>query len=588
MADSDFRNMIVKLYSGVPLDSSYTDTRWFASLSEQVAFFNGKAIKTIPSNSYQRIDSTVGGPRRASTIRVNVEMDSIANCNYISFNNNYPSHGKTYYCFVKSLNYINPNNTEIEYVIDYLQTYMFDFQFKPCFVIREHASAAEDEYFANLQPEPVAACAETEGEYERIKIIDNPSPTLHVCVAPTTGLEQIITQCSPPNLFGGIYNGCFYKSYPATLESIEEAASFISLCGLTGGSGSIVGVFMTPTAMTPSINPIRKEFTSSLLIRPTEFKYGQYGVHTIRNKKLASSLFTKIKCYSDTGETMEYIPEYLESGYTSAGNYVQGVISYITYDGLQAVLIPKYKGLDENYYYGVNYTCRVECMYNPTAYGSAKIGGAVTAMGIVAAAAGVGIMAAAPAIAGGLSTAAGAYEQWTQSYSAAKAAGVPTTGIEMMRRSALNKSVLAGAAQEGFEALGGVRNVGGQIAKLGANILSSAGRGSASNVPLPSQMFAMGLYGYELRRIVPTIDEAERIDQFFDMYGYAVNQLKQPNVDTRASWNYLQLQDPAIFPVSQKGMPVAAMDKIKSIFSEGIRLWHVDAVGDYSVTNEAK
>ena len=96
----------------------------------------------------------------------------------------------------------------------------------------------------------------------------------------------------------------------------------------------------------------------------------------------------------------------------------------------------------------------------------------------------------------------------------------------MMKRSALNKSVLAGAAQEGFEALGGVLNVGGQIAKLGTNILSSPGHGSASNVPQPSQMFAMGLYGYELRRIVPTIDEAERIDQFFDMYGYALPVLR--------------------------------------------------------------
>lgn len=47
---------------------------------------------------------------------------------------------RTYYCFIKSIDYVNINTFEITYAIDWIQTFLFDFQIGVCFVEREHVN----------------------------------------------------------------------------------------------------------------------------------------------------------------------------------------------------------------------------------------------------------------------------------------------------------------------------------------------------------------------------------------------------------------------------------------------------------------
>lgn len=93
--------------------------------------------------------------------------------------------------------------------------------------------------------------------------------------------------------------------------------------------------------------------------------------------------------------------------------------------------------------------------------------------------------------------------------------------------------------------------------------------------------FAMGMHGFDFRRQCADLDTLEKIDTFFDMFGYAVNKVKVPNTQTRQCWNYVQLDTPCIVG----SVPVQGMNRIKQAFSDGIRLWHVDEVGDYSKDN---
>lgn len=75
---------------------------------------------------------------------------------------------------------------------------------------------------------------------------------------------------------------------------------------------------------------------------------------------------------------------------------------------------------------------------------------------------------------------------------------------------------------------------------------------------------------------------AERIDKYFDMYGYLTNTLKVPNINNRPNWNYVKLQGANILA----NIPQEDLHQIKEFFNNGITLWHnTNNFLDYSVNN---
>lgn len=82
----------------------------------------------------------------------------------------------------------------------------------------------------------------------------------------------------------------------------------------------------------------------------------------------------------------------------------------------------------------------------------------------------------------------------------------------------------------------------------------------------------------------PSLEEAVKLDQFFDMYGYATNAVKVPNEDSRESWNYVKTDNVII----NGSMPVQDMANIKAMYNRGVRFWHTTDVGNYSLSNRDK
>ena len=124
-------NSTIRLLSGVPLNMGYENTIYFASKSAQANYFIGKTVAVFNENTYQRVS--------LGTVRVECNVDTVQNCNYMCFiNRNYGA--KWFYAFVTDVRYINDVTTEVDYVIDDLQTYFFDIELKECFVEREHTA----------------------------------------------------------------------------------------------------------------------------------------------------------------------------------------------------------------------------------------------------------------------------------------------------------------------------------------------------------------------------------------------------------------------------------------------------------------
>lgn len=138
-------NSDIYLLAGIPLDNTYTDTIWFDNATSQYNWFNGKAVRRFTEQYYQRVNR--------NRIRVNVSSDLLYNCNYLMFRNtNFGN--RWFYAFItKPPEYINNAVAEIEYEIDVMQTWLFDYQMnRPVWVERNHT--VSDVIGQNVVAEP--------------------------------------------------------------------------------------------------------------------------------------------------------------------------------------------------------------------------------------------------------------------------------------------------------------------------------------------------------------------------------------------------------------------------------------------------
>lgn len=122
----------IRLLSGVPLYSDYKHTRWFNKKSEQTSYFkNRNVVHSMSEANFQRIEGR-------HFVAVNKHIDDLWNTNYIMFQNKQYTN-KWFYGFITKFEYKNKNNTHVHFDIDVIQTWMFDIDFKPSFINREHA-----------------------------------------------------------------------------------------------------------------------------------------------------------------------------------------------------------------------------------------------------------------------------------------------------------------------------------------------------------------------------------------------------------------------------------------------------------------
>jgi hypothetical protein len=74
----------------------------------------------------------------------------------------------------------------------------------------------------------------------------------------------------------------------------------------------------------------------------------------------------------------------------------------------------------------------------------------------------------------------------------------------------------------------------------------------------------------------------KKLESFFNLYGYKVNEVKLPNFHTRKYWNYVQTSSCVI----TGNFNHEDLNELKAIFDNGITFWHVDDIGNYSLENE--
>lgn len=304
-------NTTIKILHNVPLDNTYEHTIYFDNSSAQSSYFSGLAKYTFDEQSYQRV--------KRGYIRVAKNAESLYDCNYLMFQNS-AFGNKWFYAFIKSVEYINNGVSEIEFEIDVMQTWFFDYELEQCFVEREHS--ATDVAGDNIVPENLE-----KGEYIIYGMTKaGVSPLLEYKVDATINknYEDILAS-------GYSMNG---KSIMSGLSVISFGTDTNELINWLNGNGN-----------SDNQVKVRNGVMNIRLGTPAKKSYIEYGRPSlkVKNKKLLTYPYCFCYVTNFNGNSAVYPFEYFTD---NTANF------YLCTDEMPAspaVLYPaNYKGLSEN------------------------------------------------------------------------------------------------------------------------------------------------------------------------------------------------------------------------------------------------
>lgn len=512
----------VKLFSGVPLDSSYTNTIYFASLADQLAYFSSLTpVKTFTNQMYQRVN--------AGVFEANCKADDIYNVNYMAFQNaGFGS--KWFYAFVKSVEYVNNNNAQVTFDIDVMQTYMFDITREQCYVERCHSTT--DNIGDNILPEPVATGEYVFSGYDKLDP-SNPKVLEQWLIA--VEYTDVTSATVDGKVYDGVYNGATIAVYPTTSGGI--AALNTDLEAFVQKPEGILMVYMLPkfaVGADPVPDGGARLATTYTGAKMGITKTGILGNETFqgyqpRNKKLYTYPYNFYHVDNGDGSAMALRYELFNNPAS-----IQFQLSTTVTSPVQIKLIPRsYKGATDCESEFLTITNLPIGGWNYDTYRAWQAQNSVP----IALKVGTGLLALG--------------------------VGIATGGV----------GLLVGAGT----ALGMATSVASENYQASIQADTCKGNFSSGNVN-----FAQGKSQFFSGRCHITRDFAILADKFFDRFGYKQGRIMLPPQAVRPHWTYVK----TIGCEVRGECPADDIRKICQIYDNGVTFWrYASEVGNYSLDN---
>lgn len=557
-------NSTIVFCKNVPFDRGHTHTVRFNSKSEQyTAIYNCRKNSpdmsyVLSAQSYQRYDK--------NSLRVQIVADNLYDCNYLMFQNT--SFGnKWFYAFIDGVEYINNVTSEVRYTIDVMQTYIFptDYRLKECFIEREHIYG--DAIGKSLTPENIdlgEMIVHGDGKHNFLKTrmytvimyVPNYDKDANACswIILSGGLPIVTT--TPPseqytagirNQFGGGIATLVipHDTFPLDYTKVVQ----ICVAGINAISGTIVGCFDIMGEMYDD------NFTTQSLVKHTfstseaqNFVYANDPIpnnpqhkYIPKNKKLFQSPFRKLIFTNGNGTNLELNWELFyeknSSGFPIANfEYIHALLP----DPTTVAYPMKYRG---NFLNEVDFENKCVIKDYPRQCYTED-----------------------------------SYSQWAAQN--ATALSLSTLGSIVGTFVGVSNQRNAKARTAG-SAIGNVMDAFAQAQKARDTPDSTTIQDNSPIINLLCDRF-----GYCWYDIGVSGEMAEIIDNYFSMYGYAVNAVKTPNIvgnQRRAGWNYIKMSECVI---DSNELPASAEEEISNIYKNGITFWeHITQVGDYTLNN---
>lgn len=518
-----------------PIEIDNKNQLTFENSKKQADYFFSLSHLEITEISYQRKDNAIMFPEH---------IDKLLKYNYVIYmNENYGT--KIFYAFITGMEYINDGCTKIYITTDVFQTWQFDLNFKDSFIEREMIDVDKDVPGANLLPEGLEI---GELKMQGTAEFDELEPVYIVAfMGDKYGDEDI-------NQNGFEYNGIWSSVTFFVTNSLKAGLSIINA---HGQGDKILTVFSIPKLavldfIPPDVNennekvyyftPIEENFKQSEIFKTLIRLPENIDGYIPKNQKLRTYPYIYLGFNPSNGSKKIY-------RYENFVNYtpIFKIISEINPNPTIEFIPKDYNGsigdnLGEkaslNGYPNISYKndyfntwlaqnsdiVNLQMSQEQFNYTASQVQTGVNAFGNM------------------LSTLGGD----------TKSAGGYVSNLFELAKADVNHDFY-------------IKQQMAQIEKQ--KLLPDNANLSSSNSTL---------MGYNLNdkniftRYSIKRQFAERIDKYFDMYGYLTNTVKIPNLKNRPNWNYVKTIGVNIIA----DIPQEDLQTIKKIFDNGVTLWH--------------
>ena len=300
----------INFYRFVPLDNTYTNTLHFKTREDQLAYFKCSNHDTPYSGG-----NATGNPdtilkltytnqtytrNERQYIRVESNAQMLMDCNYLAYQNrNFGNNW--FFAFVVAVEYVNDYVAEVVFELDVMQTFMWNFELRDCFVLREHVK--DDTIGKSLTPEPIYNRL-----YYKIKSVQQTNLFNDYAAIVVTSFDPEDVSSlkdSATYLYGGLFTGGV--SYYETPNQLRTALRSWEQQNLIDG---IIAIYYVPKHFVEN----NKIFSSSVSTETITINRPQdINGYTPKNNKLFTYPFTALTV--DTYESQKtYKPEFFPNG----------------------------------------------------------------------------------------------------------------------------------------------------------------------------------------------------------------------------------------------------------------------------------
>lgn len=503
-----------------PLEDDLKHTLYFANATAQHTYMANNIVKSYVNVSYQRDTSTFRCPEH---------IDSIRQCNYMMYQNTAYSN-KWFYCFIEKMTYISDGLTDVEFKVDPIQTFMFDFETQPSFIEREHTN--DDTVGSNLVPENLElGDYVSNGDVTQVGYGGVNRYILNTNYYPDN-TTILATNLNGLPIAGGIIGFSYWQQMNNAIQTIS-AQSHLS---------GIVSAFVVPDDLVDNFDNNDWQFhgttdeniwyshkgtTAPYFKRKVISAPTSINGYSPRNAKLLSAPYQFCMLVNNNGTVNSLQYEYF-SNRNAFVIEAKGTIGV----GCSIEVYPEnYKGVEKNYNEGISQG------KFPT-----------------------------------LSWSGDAYTNWLTQNAVNLGIGVGATALTAVGNLALGNVVGATAS-----ALGGVTSAVSQYYQ--ASLMPDQAKGNTNLGDLNYSKCKNKFTIYHMS-IKPEI--ARVVDDYWDMFGYPCHRVKKPAYAHRQNWWYTKTIDIYI----KGNIPNEYMNEIKNAYNNGITYWRNPSnFMNYSVSN---
>ncbi len=532
-----------------PLTIDNKNQLTFANEQAQYNYFMSLDGVELDSSTYQRRDNY---------IRFNNFPENIMDFNYCMYQNAGYS-GKWFYAFVVKKEYINDGMCHVYIQTDSFQTWQYRMNFKPSFVERE--MILNDSIGNNLVPENLESGEHVPQSYYS-----------------TGHLNPVYIVAYAEDEFGHSYNGVFSGIQFYAFSDVKLLRAFLVQVKLAGKDNLIQTIFTVPKLAFNPLESFNGAIEDDIKAEPKQFgdipgRPNNLNGYVPKNNKLLTYPYTyltfnpsdNVYRFEDFKDGKPIFNAYCELNINPEVKFLP--VNYMNFNGVFKYNVGSLSGFP-TISWSVD-TYNVWLAQN-TDFINLKMSQAKDNLGFSKA---NNMLQTVDLLGSNISSLSGGFNpQQTKQSAIVGGVGALTNTISGVGGILLNNK----QNQVNYEYL--IKN---QVAEMEyhAKLPDEGNFGDNGTTLIGYDLFDKNIF--TVYTIKPQF--AKIIDDYFSMYGYATNQVKIPNLNSRPNWNYVKCVNANILG----NIPDEDLMTIRSLFNNGITLWHnPNTFLDYAQNNK--